>query len=87
MARTWVEYALQREDCEIVGLVDIRIESAQAMAERYGLTCGVFTEFTDITDAINRTGANLVFDITVSESHFKLTSTALSLGCMCRAKS
>jgi predicted dehydrogenase len=78
MARTWVEYALQREDCEIIGLVDIRIESAQAMAERYGLTCGVFT---DVTEAINRTGANLVFDITIPESHYKLTSKALSLGC------
>lgn len=31
MARAWVEYALGRDDCQIVGLVDIRLESAKAM--------------------------------------------------------
>lgn len=78
MARTWVEYARSREDCEIVGLVDIRIQSAQAMAERYGLTCGLYTE---IGEAITSGGANLVFDVTIPESHYTLTTTALSLGC------
>lgn len=77
MARTWVEYALAREDAEIVGLVDIKQEFAQAMADRYGLTCGTYTE---LAQALAETGANLVFDVTIPASHFGVCSTALNAG-------
>ncbi len=77
MANAWVKDALAREHATIVGLVDIKPEFAQAMAERHGLTCGIYT---DLKEAIVKTGANLVFDVTIPASHFQVCSTALQLG-------
>lgn len=78
MANAWIEYALSRSDTQIVALVDIRLESAQAMAAKYEISC---LTFTDIKEAIQATGANLVFDVTVPGSHYSISSTALELGC------
>ncbi|CAM4063529.1 Gfo/Idh/MocA family oxidoreductase [Paenibacillus alkaliterrae] len=78
MANTWVDYAKGRADTEIVGLVDIKEEFARAMAERKELTCPTFT---DIKEAIEATGANMVFDVTIPASHYTIGTTALALGC------
>ncbi|WP_159887830.1 Gfo/Idh/MocA family protein [Paenibacillus puerhi] len=77
MANAWASYALAREHTSIVGLVDIKQEFAQAMAERHGLTCGTYT---DLTEALEQTGANVVFDVTIPASHFEVCSTALQHG-------
>jgi len=77
MANAWVKDALARENATIVALVDIKPEFAQAMADRHGLTCGIYT---DLTEAIVSTGANLVFDVTIPASHFQVCSTAMQLG-------
>ncbi len=78
MANTWVEYALSREDAEIVALVDIKEENARIMMQKHGFAAPVFT---DIKEAITATGANLVFDVTIPEAHSAITSAALRLGC------
>lgn len=78
MANTWVDYAKERADTEIVGLVDIKEEFAVAMAERKKLTCPTFT---DIKQAIAATGANMVFDVTIPSSHYTVSKSALELGC------
>jgi predicted dehydrogenase len=78
MANVWVEYLMTRQDVKIAALVDIKQEFAQAMADRHHLSCGTFT---DMTEAISQTGANLVLDITIPASHFKVCTTALQLGC------
>jgi predicted dehydrogenase len=78
MSNTWLDYAAQREDTEIVGLVDIFEQSAIAMAERRGLQVPTFT---DLAKAITTTGANLVFDVTIPESHKQIVTTALKHGC------
>ncbi|UJF34981.1 Gfo/Idh/MocA family protein [Paenibacillus hexagrammi] len=78
MANTWIEYTSKREDAEIVALVDIRLESAEAMREKHGLACRVFTE---VKQAIEETGANLVYDITIPASHHAVSTTAMRLGC------
>jgi predicted dehydrogenase len=78
MSNTWLDYALQREDAEIVGLVDIYEESAIAMAARRGLQVPTFT---DLGRALSSTGANLVFDVTIPESHKQIVTTALTHGC------
>jgi len=78
MANEWVKCALERTDAEIVALVDIKKEFADAMAARYELTCPTYT---DLAAAIEQTGANLVFDVTIPASHFGVCTTALSLGC------
>lgn len=78
MAGAWTEYALGREDTEIVGLVDIRLEAAEAMAARHGLRCPAFT---DVKEAIRNTSANIVFDVTVPASHYTVATDALQEGC------
>ncbi|WP_141506217.1 Gfo/Idh/MocA family protein [Paenibacillus luteus] len=78
MANTWVDYAKERPDTEIVGLVDIKEEFAQAMAERKELTCPTFT---DLRQAIKETGATMVFDVTIPASHYAISTSALELGC------
>lgn len=78
MANEWIGYALKRPDVEIVALVDLRQDTAKAMAAKYGLQSPVFT---DIQQAIVETGPNLVFDVTVPSSHYHIASTALELNC------
>lgn len=78
MAKTWVRYALERQDAEIVALVDLFEESARRMAEEFGLTCPLYT---DITQALQQTDANLVFDVTIPASRVQVVSAALRHGC------
>ncbi|WP_062109304.1 Gfo/Idh/MocA family protein [Bacillus niameyensis] len=78
MANIWVEYAIARKDVEIVALVDVVQDTAKKMAEKYQLACQTFS---DITSAIKETEANLVFDVTIPESHNDITVKALNLGC------
>ncbi|WP_028610238.1 Gfo/Idh/MocA family protein [Paenibacillus harenae] len=78
MANTWVDYAKNRADTEIVGLVDIKEEFAKAMAERKELACPTFT---DMKEAVQATGATIVFDVTIPASHYTIGTTALELGC------
>lgn len=78
MSHTWIEYALQRKNAEIVGLVDLQTETAAALAEKFTLNVPVFS---DLTEAIKNTGANLVFDITIPAAHPMIVSTALKLNC------
>jgi len=78
MAETWVKYALSRDDSEIVGLVDIKRENAEAMANKYQLNCPVFV---NLSEGICNTGANMVFDVTIPSAHKETVITALELGC------
>jgi len=77
MANAWIKDALERSNVTIVGLVDIKMEFAQAMAERHGLNCKLYT---DLAEAIEDTGANLVYDVTIPASHYHICSTAMRLG-------
>lgn len=78
MSNTWVEYAKERVNTEIVALVDIESSFAEALAARHGLTCPVFT---DLEEAIRESGANIVFDVTIPASHYGISTTALLSGC------
>ncbi|MBO7744290.1 Gfo/Idh/MocA family oxidoreductase [Paenibacillus sp. MWE-103] len=78
MANTWVDYALQRDNAEIVGLVDIYEESAKAMAAKKGLNVPTFA---NLSDALSATGATLVFDVTIPASHKQIAITAMQAGC------
>jgi predicted dehydrogenase len=78
MAKRWVNYALSREDVEIVALVDINPTAAEAMANEFQLACG---RFTNLEEAIRSTNANLVMDVTIPEVHKSVVLTAASLGC------
>ncbi|SEM60177.1 Gfo/Idh/MocA family protein [Paenibacillus sp. OV219] len=78
MSNTWIDYAMQRENAEIVGMVDIFEESAKTMAAKKGLDVPTFT---DLATALEATGANLVFDVTIPASHKQIAITAMSAGC------
>ncbi|MCL6444715.1 MAG: Gfo/Idh/MocA family oxidoreductase [Alicyclobacillus sp.] len=78
MSNTWFDYLMGRDDAEIVGLVDLFVDTAKAMAERRSLQVPVFR---DVADAIRKTNPTLVCDITVPESHHDVTVTALKAGC------
>jgi len=78
MANQWVAYALTRDDTEIVALIDIVEENTKAMAERHGLSCGIYS---DLEEAIRKSGANLVFDVTIPDAHKQIVTTALEMGC------
>ncbi|REE78923.1 putative dehydrogenase [Paenibacillus taihuensis] len=78
MSNTWIDYAIKRENAEIVGLVDIYEESAKSMAAKKGLDVPTFT---DLGAALEATGANLVFDVTIPASHKQVAITAMRAGC------
>lgn len=78
MSERWVSYAKQRPDVDIVALVDVRREAAEAMAEQFGLNCPAFT---DVGEAIDASGADLVFDVTIPAAHKHVVTTALLRGC------
>nr|WP_219838204.1 Gfo/Idh/MocA family oxidoreductase [Paenibacillus sp. R14(2021)] len=78
MSNTWLDYAVQRGNAEIVGLVDIYEESAKAMAAKRGLQVPTFT---DLGAALVATDANLVFDVTIPASHKQIVTAAMNAGC------
>ena len=66
MADRWIEIAGERDDCEIVGLVDIRIDAAKAKKEKFQLNANTYTS---IAEALEKEDINLVFDVTVPEAN------------------
>lgn len=78
MANTWIDYVATRTDAEVVGLVDVHLETAKKMAEQKSLNVPVFT---DLSEGIETTNANLVFDVTIPAAHKQIVTTALNAGC------
>lgn len=78
MAKTWVKYIQTREDARIVALVDLFESAACVMTEAYALDAPWYD---DLATAIRETGANLVCDVTIPDSHRSIVTTALSMGC------
>ncbi|WP_026326542.1 Gfo/Idh/MocA family protein [Paenibacillus ginsengihumi] len=78
MSKAWIQYAKELPDGEIVALVDLRLEQAEQAAVQYGLNAKAYT---DVREAIEQSGANLVFDISIPAAHAGVTTTALQLGC------
>lgn len=79
MANTWVEYVQNREDAEIVALVDVDQDNAREMAEKHHISNPNF--FKKLPEAIQETNPNLVFDVTPPEVHYEVVTTALESGC------
>src|SRR5690606_32894443 len=67
-----------RRDAAVVALVDLNPDAAEAMKQRYALDCPVFT---DLREAIGKTNANLVFDVTIPASHYEIRTAAVLMGC------
>jgi predicted dehydrogenase len=69
---------LINEKVEIVGVVDIRKENAQAKIEQWKLTCAAST---DLKATLKAVRPDFVVDCTVPEAHCEVTCTALKAGC------
>ncbi|MGQ2967295.1 MAG: Gfo/Idh/MocA family protein [Allorhizobium sp.] len=83
MAKGWLR-ALQSaselgRDVEIVGLVDLDLSVAKALAAEFGLE-GLVID-TDLASVIEATQADMLFDVVVPAARFAVVSTALKLGC------
>jgi len=79
MANAWVQLAIKSERIELVGLVDLNREAAEAMAERYEQPASLVHD--TLAEAVKATGADAVFDVTVPAAHDKVSLEALELGC------
>ena len=78
MSDAWIRIASERQNCEIVGLVDPRPDAACEKKDKYNLNANIYT---DIREALEKEEANLVFDITPPSAHFDTVTTALKAGC------
>lgn len=78
MSGAWVPYTLTRSDTRIVALADPCRENAEKLKKRFSLDAEIFS---DLAEAIRKTGANLVYDITPPEVHKQILKTAVENGC------
>lgn len=78
MSDTWIDYVKNRENAQIVGLVDVNAIAAKHKAAQKDLNVPTFT---DLRLAIMETNANLVFDVTIPAAHKQIVTTALEAGC------
>ncbi len=75
----WLRPAVEMNDMQIVGLVDLNKKAATARAEEFGLHDAEIG--TDLGAMLARLQPDAVFDCTLPEVHAKVTLTALSHGC------
>ncbi|MCA1595614.1 MAG: Gfo/Idh/MocA family oxidoreductase [Chloroflexi bacterium] len=74
-----MDVAKSREDVEVVALVDIQEAAAQKRQEQYGLSAAVVS--TDLEAVLADQRPDVVFDVTIPESHAEVTLQALAHGC------
>ena len=77
MSNAWINPVLKREDCRIIALVDPADGKAGAKKDEHNLNCNVYTS---LEEACNTEDADIVFDITPPEFHYKTVTTALKAG-------
>ena len=63
----------------VVGLVDLNAATAESLAKEFGLEGAVIGS--DLSDVIDRTKADMVFDVVIPNARFGVVSTALKAGC------
>ncbi len=78
MGRGWIEQALKVPGLKLVGLVDMLPKSAADAAEKFHLPPEVV--FTDLNEALAKTNADVVFDVTVPSAHEGVVISALKAG-------
>jgi predicted dehydrogenase len=79
MSEGWLRAAAALPDLVIVGLVDLRPELARDRAAQFALHDALVGD--DLAAMLDRTGAEIVFDVTTPEAHHATTLTALAHGC------
>ncbi|NLG26286.1 MAG: Gfo/Idh/MocA family oxidoreductase [Chloroflexi bacterium] len=79
MSDAWLKAAGELPDLTVVGLVDIRREAAERRAAEFGLSEALIS--TSLTEALDKTRPDGVFDCTIPEAHVAVTLEALAHGC------
>lgn len=79
ISAVWLRAVREIAELDIVGLVDVRIEAAQARAEEFGLRGAVIG--TDLKMVLDVTAPEIVFDCTVPAAHVPVRLVALWHGC------
>ncbi|MCE9559999.1 MAG: Gfo/Idh/MocA family oxidoreductase [Armatimonadetes bacterium] len=75
----WLETLKLRSDIDLVGLVDLRLESAEQRVRQFGLKTTRIG--TDLDAVLRQTKPEMVFCCTIAEAHGFVTMTALKYGC------
>ena len=78
MSGAWIRPALERNDLEFVGFMDINEDAAKEKAKSFDLNVATGT---DLKQLIQDTGAEIVFDCSIPEAHCQVVTTALEAGC------
>lgn len=78
MGRAWMKNLQANPRAELIGVVDVRAEAAQAAATDFGLPATA--AFTDVKAAIKALAPDFVCDITIPAAHCPTTIAALSAG-------
>jgi len=77
-SRIWIDNIIKRENCKIVGLVDVNPAAINEKKEKYGLDANGHA---NISDALKKEDADLVIDVTVPDAHLEVVTSALKAGC------
>lgn len=78
ISRAWLRGAQAIDNLDIVGMVDLYEETAQARAAEFGLTEALIS--TDMQTALAETQPDMVFNCTIPEAHLEVSLTALNSG-------
>jgi predicted dehydrogenase len=78
MGREWLRALADRDDVEVVGLVDLDEAAARAALDAHGLTA--VASDTRIESVVDGSGPDFVVDVTAPAAHHPVTMTALGLG-------
>jgi len=75
ISNVWLPYLLSRNDIEISALVDINDIHAKEQAQKYSITCPIFT---NIDEAINKVPCDIVIDNAIPSQRLSIAQSALS---------
>lgn len=79
MSRAWLKACIERDDVEVVGLVDIDKRNARWRAEEFRLENALVGD--SLKEMLREVAPEVVFDVTVPAAHTEVATTALRRGC------
>jgi predicted dehydrogenase len=78
MGQGWMDAATKMPGIQMVGLVDMNRSAAEKTAERFKLPSTIV--YNSLTEALAKTDADIVFDVTVPAAHEAVVIEALNAG-------
>ncbi|PYE87840.1 Gfo/Idh/MocA family protein [Phyllobacterium leguminum] len=79
MSKAWFEAARTIGDIDIVGIVDLATDRAEARAREFGLDGAMISD--DLAAVLAKTGPDLLFDIAIPKARHAIVSAGLDAGC------